>query len=1410
MKRNLLAICICILSVLGITAQNPSLSGWQLDYQGSHEETNVFFDVQSIIGEGETPETRSLFSDKGFELAAFIDGELRGLYYTAKTGDSNVNVIRVKGKSGTDDNKKIVMKICDYSTGLIYEMTQMRTQNVVWVNDETTIGTNQAPVVYAIRQLSANDVRVNWKPDVYYGYKEGESFNIPENLDIQLGSPAAAPNPKFKMPENKFKWEATPAEYADHCRISGDTFTAVTAIVDGMIGLKWTFGTLTGELEQNISILPADVHPTAITVPETMTVGKGENFTIFPIDFIPENTTNQAVRYITKDPGIVNVVETDNGPMLQAVAPGMCPVQVLAVDQTNGVIMDECMVTVVSYVTNITLNTEVVQIVKGETATVQYTLTPADASDKTVSYELGRNEQGAVEFVSVDPETQTLVFKGVKDGSAFLIVKPNGVRQPADESIQASAIMRVETPVTAINGPEKIFMEIGESFILEDKFTVEPADATNPYLDVKYEVENIVTNTEVELGHKIEAVGNGTTAFVVSSIDYPEVECISEITVGIKAQRIIVDEINGAKLIYDRTQRQKLLVNPGRQFTITASVMPAEATMKDLAWEICDVTGKVQAGGEYIKMVSEVADPQNPNKHTATFQVVADPKQEYSLTISHPQVETPEKFYFEYYTPATELSAPEKMRIELGQRVLLKDFIKIIPDNATYKDIYFELGDQSILAGGELENLDLYIEGEEIGTETVTFSSEMDPDVTANVTFDVVKSPKNIEITKVDGVAPQVVDGVKTLTVGEGDQFTVKAAVTPWDAFDTTVQWSVVDANDRVFDAAGEFVKLVSSRQSPESSEYEAVFKIVKAPSATGLRIKAYNPTLDKADYLALDIEVSVTDLQLSQNQVTAWVGQNFDITVTILPEDAVNKDYVLEFSAGNILSHTIEGNVIHFTAAAKGFVDVFVSSVANPDVVELLEVQVKQPVESISFNLNALQLWYGSPGTEELPVPKFTPENADFDPAKLTYTFSNGTATAVPSTWELASIQELPDGKVIVPNAIFEGGALIAKYDISDQNMKDPELTATVTVNSKEFVDFTGGWGWYSFITGPMDVRFMKYALEVRSQTQLLYQDPAVGFFGDLTTLEAGQAYKMKFMDMYNDRIYDGTMPADGSVAPYALKKGWNWVGYPYEYAYNPMDVFPVDMLSEGDVILSKNDGMLAVKGKVLSGNMREMKPHQGYMVLHRGEPVSMTWPNRYTLEQNLPTPDQTKAVSVEESVWQYDASRFMNTMGIIGKIQTDAEIVESDYTIGAFVGDECRGEGTVVDGIAYITVGAKGGEEVSFRLYNKFTQEYSEVETVLPFSTLAGTLDAPVALKSRIHISGVDDITEGSLSIYVEGENLYINGYEGVATVVTLGGQVVTSTNENVISIADLSSGVYVVVIDTPEGRITKKFIK
>jgi hypothetical protein len=261
--------------------------------------------------------------------------------------------------------------------------------------------------------------------------------------------------------------------------------------------------------------------------------------------------------------------------------------------------------------------------------------------------------------------------------------------------------------------------------------------------------------------------------------------------------------------------------------------------------------------------------------------------------------------------------------------------------------------------------------------------------------------------------------------------------------------------------------------------------------------------------------------------------------------------------------------------------------------------------------------------------------------------------------------------------------------------------------------------------------------------------------------------------------------------------------------------EVFDASQFSEGDLILSKNSGLAALKNGEWENDFT-LEPNTGYMVYHNGEEISADLPGRFDMPQGRfvamerginESGNTTKSLTLNGSVWNYDASRFANTMAVIGKLEMND--VAEDYTIGAFVGDECRGEGKVVNGTAYITVAGEGGEEVSFRLYNKWNGQYSNVDTKLAFTDLAGSVKSPVTLSAPI-VTGIDDVEMGNQGIYFNGNTLNLGDYNGTATIMTVDGKIAATTTEATISVNELPAGVYVVIIDSEDGRIVKKIAK
>ena len=184
--------------------------------------------------------------------------------------------------------------------------------------------------------------------------------------------------------------------------------------------------------------------------------------------------------------------------------------------------------------------------------------------------------------------------------------------------------------------------------------------------------------------------------------------------------------------------------------------------------------------------------------------------------------------------------------------------------------------------------------------------------------------------------------------------------------------------------------------------------------------------------------------------------------------------------------------------------------------------------------------------------------------------------------------------------------------------------------------------------------------------------------------------------------------------------------------------------------------------------------------------------------LPQPAPTSPAKRNGLVETSVWAYNSAAFADNMTIIAEVPELTRA--SDCTVGAFVGDECRGEGRLVEGRYFITVHGKGGEAVSFKLYDKVTGEYRLLSGGLPFDKMAGSLAKPVVMKLG-GTTSVGQITAESSDITVADGRLHFNGLQVKSfrvNAVNGSTQLVNDTD-----LTQLPPGVYIVTVVTTDGR-------
>lgn len=361
-------------------------------------------------------------------------------------------------------------------------------------------------------------------------------------------------------------------------------------------------------------------------------------------------------------------------------------------------------------------------------------------------------------------------------------------------------------------------------------------------------------------------------------------------------------------------------------------------------------------------------------------------------------------------------------------------------------------------------------------------------------------------------------------------------------------------------------------------------------------------------------------------------------------------------------------------------------------------------------------------------------------------------------------------------------------------------------------------GWKWASLYSGDVSWNSPEYELgnvveEIRSEDALLHNDPEYGYFGDINRLESGTCYKIKVKEeepglldlriMYTGAYED--MRTHRQIVPM-----WNWLGNPYQYDHDINSVFSTEdayanNFNVGDRIVSKDNGFAEYNGEKWTGTLTTLHAGLGYMYFNAGsENVDMEYQRESLMPQGTPV---MNAPQHKQSVWTYNSAPFADNMTIVADLGNDYSAER--FTVGAFVGDECRGEGEMIDGKCFITVHADKGETISFKLHDAVSGEMRTINEQMPFAKMAGSLRAPQRLTVGGIVTGITAADIASSGIAVVDGQITVQGMDVADVIVCNASGAVVSTGETTIT--GLPSGVYVVKVKTKDGKtVTKKLVK
>ncbi|MGN1172979.1 MAG: T9SS type A sorting domain-containing protein, partial [Muribaculaceae bacterium] len=370
--------------------------------------------------------------------------------------------------------------------------------------------------------------------------------------------------------------------------------------------------------------------------------------------------------------------------------------------------------------------------------------------------------------------------------------------------------------------------------------------------------------------------------------------------------------------------------------------------------------------------------------------------------------------------------------------------------------------------------------------------------------------------------------------------------------------------------------------------------------------------------------------------------------------------------------------------------------------------------------------------------------------------------------------------------------------------------ISHTEAVKISQHVSLAEGWSWLSLYSGSESAEEFaasyKNVQEMRSQSQLMYNDEKYGFFGSLTSLDNSSSYRVNVKSgLTIDYIAPNVDLYSNDVKSVTFNPGWTWFSSPYCKDHNFQEVFAkVMMLPENSRIIS-HTGFMTFSEETSSwaGTLESLNAGEGYLVYNAGvNGVNVEFmPDRY-LTEYVPSNNESNAFDLysEEAEWEYNPHRFADNMSIIANFPQDLEI--GRYSIGAFVNGECRGEGKMIGRRFFITVAGQAGETVDFQLFDRATGEYTLVDSNVAFSAMEGTLSNPLTLKADV--TGVDFIrNDGNVNIEIIGGDIVVNGAKASdVKVYTVSGKEVGTEN--------LSSGIYIVKVATENGVITRKVVK
>ena len=334
----------------------------------------------------------------------------------------------------------------------------------------------------------------------------------------------------------------------------------VKAVADGTANIKAKVGTL----EATYAITVQEVKLNSIAIKDATTIHRGGTETL-EVTYDPENTTDdKTVVWESSDPTVANV---DGSGTVTAVGIGSAKITAKVGNHT-----DVCVVTVDAPLESIDVQ-DALELVKNQTAVINYELVPSDTTDKA-----------PVTFTSSDPTVATVDENGkvtaLKAGTTVITLKG------ANDVTAEVTVTVTEIPIDTVSlDKESAVIEKGQT--TELTAVVGPETTTDENKSIKWSSSDpsvvTVSPEQTNSGDKVTVTATdkgGTATITAEAWNGTKAECV--ITVPVHSENV--------------TLPQDVTLNRGRTTVVDVGCNPEENddTITSVEWrsdapEVADV-----------------------------------------------------------------------------------------------------------------------------------------------------------------------------------------------------------------------------------------------------------------------------------------------------------------------------------------------------------------------------------------------------------------------------------------------------------------------------------------------------------------------------------------------------------------------------------------------------------------------------------------------------------------------------------------------------------------------------------------------------------------------------------------------------------------------------------------------------